>query len=254
MNLEQLIAQLEEHFPTKGLDNFKDESASTYNAGKDIQKIGYATNLTEEVIEKAKEAKVDLIITHHDAWSFITGLPKVCQNLLEAYGISHYFNHLPLDDAPFGTNQSLAKALGLKDFIQVNQEEGFYCGLVGEFETPQSFEHVREKLSSLLDEPVQAWQFHDRLIKRVHIICGAGHLTSDIQIGLDHECDLYITGEKILYTVEFAALKKFDLMVGSHTFIELLGVRGMAEMILTDNPQIQLIQLGETHLETIGFN
>ena len=47
------------------------------------------------------------MITHHDAWEFIYGLKETCKEKLFEYNISHYFNHLPLDDCDFGTNNSL---------------------------------------------------------------------------------------------------------------------------------------------------
>lgn len=33
-----------------------------------IRRVGYATNLTGEIIQRAGEAKVDFLLTHHDSW------------------------------------------------------------------------------------------------------------------------------------------------------------------------------------------
>ncbi|WP_090825556.1 hypothetical protein [Paenibacillus sp. yr247] len=40
---------------------------------------------------KRLEKKVDLIITHHDAWDFVFGMKKECHNPMKQFKISHYF-------------------------------------------------------------------------------------------------------------------------------------------------------------------
>jgi putative NIF3 family GTP cyclohydrolase 1 type 2 len=72
-----------------------------------ISKIGYATNITPDVIREAKINNVDLIVTHHDAWHFIFGLKNECHRLLKKNKINHVFVHSPLDSCDFGTNATL---------------------------------------------------------------------------------------------------------------------------------------------------
>ena len=51
--------------------------------GKNIvNTIGFSTNLTPEVVESAIQKKVELIISHHDAWDFLFGMKDVCSDLL----------------------------------------------------------------------------------------------------------------------------------------------------------------------------
>ena len=45
-----------------------------------------------------------------------------------------------------------------------------------------------------------------------------------------------------------------NLIVGSHTFIELFGVKSMAEQIREIRPELKITLIREEHLETRGIN
>lgn len=107
--------------------------------------------------------------------------------------------------------------------------------------------------SGKLGEKVQSWKFNNKDINRVFILCGAGHLTSDMKQAVDEECDLYLTGEKILYSIEYAKLNKMNLVVGSHTFIELFGVKSMAELVSDEFNDVEIVLIDEQHLEASGY-
>ena len=66
---------------------------------REINIIGYAVNLTEEIIEKARQQQIEFLVTHHDSWEFIFGLKESCSKMLEESGITHAYFHAPLDDA-----------------------------------------------------------------------------------------------------------------------------------------------------------
>ena len=245
-DLEQYIRSL---FNTSCNKKFDEESGITVRASEDIKRIGYCTNLNLHTIEGARKNDINLMITHHDAWDFIYGLKDVCREKLLKYNISHYYNHLPLDDCDFGTNNSLAKKLGLEIIEKSNEEDGFYCGRITEFQQPMSFGKLIEKLESILQEPVKAWKFKDGDIKKVGLVCGGGSITDDVKAAVDKECDVYITGEKTLYTIEYAQFKGINLIIGSHTFTEIFGVESLAKKIKERFNDIEIIQLQEEHLE-----
>lgn len=253
MNVQQIINKLIQYFDTKDKHDFYKESGITYDAGLPVSKVGYATNLTPEVIELAKENNINFILTHHDAWHFIYGLKDRCSELLKEYSISHYFNHLPLDDAEFGTNSSMARELGFNVIKKVNDVKGYMCGVIAETDNPIEFEPFVELVESKLDEKILAWDFNDRPISRIHILCGAGHLTGDMKTAVDECSDLYLTGEKILDSVEYAKLHGINLVVGSHTFVELFGVKGMSKLIGLDFPELEIVKIDEPHIEASGI-
>lgn len=113
---------------------------------REIKKVGYATNLTQEIIRKASESKIDFLLTHHDSWEFIYGLKESCNQILKEYGITHGFFHAPLDDADFGTSASLAKALGVRNCRKVMPyAEVYYGGVIGDM-SPIEFSAFAKKL------------------------------------------------------------------------------------------------------------
>ena len=135
----------------------KEEYGFSVRSGKDINRIGYSTNLTPEVVQEGIQQKVDLIVTHHDAWEFLFGMKEYCVKQLAENGIAHFFIHLPLDGADFGTGASLAKALGGRITAKTNLIEGYYCGVIAEFDGTE-LARFAASMERVLDEPVRVWQ------------------------------------------------------------------------------------------------
>ena len=245
--IEEFIVSL---FDSRNNDHFHEESGITARGKEEIKRIGYCTNLTLDTVEEAIKNNVDLIITHHDAWDFIFGLKDACQEKLLENNISHYFIHLPLDDCDFGTNNSLIEKLGLQIIEKSHIEGDFYCGRIAEFNEDVTFEELVCKLEIILKEPVKAWKFKDDVIKRVGLVCGGGGFTPDVKEAVEKNCDVYITGEKVLYTIEYAKFVEMNLIIGSHTFTELFGIESLAKKIKGKFNDIEIIKLMEEHLET----
>jgi putative NIF3 family GTP cyclohydrolase 1 type 2 len=76
VNLEQFESYIKKLFNKELLKEFDDDYGFTNKSNNSISTIGYTTNLSIETIEKAVESKVDLMITHHDAWDFIISRQK----------------------------------------------------------------------------------------------------------------------------------------------------------------------------------
>lgn len=215
-----------------------------------IQRIGYTTNLTPEVIRQAVSLGADLIVTHHDAWSFLYGMKEECHELLRKYGVHHFFVHLPLDYADFGTCPSLLRALGIDRIVQpsIHHEARSIPG-IGEFHVPLSLEELKHRMDLVLEEEVRMWKHSNKPIQRVGLVTGAGNSTFSMRDALEAGCDVYITGEKTLYTIQYAQYIGMNLIVGSHTFTEIFGVRSLISKIRELFPSIETIELKEAHVE-----
>jgi putative NIF3 family GTP cyclohydrolase 1 type 2 len=173
-----------------------------------------------------------------------------CHALLKQHHINHFFAHLPLDYADFGTCASLFKALGIDKIIQGSfHDQGRSMPGIGEFTFPLAFEELVEKVRKVLQEDVKSWKHSERLIKRIGMITGAGNSTDNIRDALNADCDVYITGEKSLYTIQYAQYAGMNLIVGSHTFTEIFGVRALAEKLKEHFADLEVIQLTEPHFE-----
>ncbi|KZE69331.1 SMS protein [Fictibacillus phosphorivorans] len=232
---------------------FKDdgEYGFTYKAEKEIEKIAYATNLTPETVEKAAESGADLFITHHDAWDFVYGMREVCVEKLKNHQISHYFTHSPLDFVEFGTSTALFEKIAIDEITSNSsfRDNKEFPG-IGIFHSALSFKELHKRLEHVLNEPVKAWENHNRPVKKVAILTGAGNNSALIRYAKEQGCDAFITGERTLYSVQYAKFVGIHLYVGSHTYTEIFGVENFAKKIQRAYPQVELIMIQEEHIES----
>ncbi|WP_271853265.1 Nif3-like dinuclear metal center hexameric protein [Planococcus maritimus] len=228
-----------------------DEYGFTNTTDGDIQKIGYATNLSIETVEMAIAQGVDLLLTHHDAWDFIYGLREACVSRLKQYNIGHFWIHAPLDFVDFGTCTSLMKMLKVDEieaYSTYSEADGELPG-IGEFTTPVEFEQLAKRMRGTLNEPVRAWKNNAQPVKRVGVLTGAGHSSALIREAAERGCDTYVTGEATLYSIQYAQYAGINLLVGSHTFTEIFGVESLAKKIAELNPGVEITELIESHFE-----
>lgn len=252
MNLKQFKQFTGDQFGPL-LETFKEDDEFGYaNFSSDIeyQKIGYATNITPEVIHQAAYNKIQMIITHHDAWPFIYGMKEKCIHLLKAYDIAHFYVHAPLDYIHFGTCNSLMQKLGIERIIQQSSyQDGAAIIGVGEYDNPISFSTLVSRMSALMGEKMINCKNSERKIKRVGVLTGAGQGTNHVKQALDLNCDVYLTGEKTLYTLQYARFINMNIIVGSHTFTEIFGVQSFVYKLKERFEYVDIMQLHEDHFE-----
>lgn len=249
MDVTYIVEKINDLFNVASEKVYFSESGITYNAGKEVKKLGYCVNLTLDTIEEAKIQGVNMMVTHHNAWDEIFGLKEACAEKLTEYGISHYYNHLPLDDCDFGTNDSLLKKINAKITERTHEWEGLYFGRVAEYDEEIEFEELVRNIEELLEEPVRYWQFNNKKIKRIGLVCGNGGPTACLKESVENECDVYITGEVDLYTIQYAKLKGINLIIGSHTFTEFFGIQSLAWRLNESIKELALVEIKEEHYE-----
>ena len=162
---------------------------------KEVKKIGFALDLTSEVISDAKEKGVDLIITHHPIIfrpmkNFTKG------NLayeLAVTGINAISAHTNFDCANGGVNDVLCELLGITNTEGVPDEE---CSVpmarIGEIE-PMSSVGFTKKVADVLGTICRIAN-SGNIIKKVAVCGGAGpddFLFTSASMG----ADAVVTGE-----------------------------------------------------------
>ncbi|MFS0862582.1 Nif3-like dinuclear metal center hexameric protein [Fredinandcohnia sp. 179-A 10B2 NHS] len=249
MDVSHIVESINGLFTIKNKEVYSSESGITYQTDKKVKRIGYCVNLTLETIEEARNRGVDMMVTHHDAWDEIYGLREACLEKLTEYGISHYYNHLPLDDCEFGTNDSLLHKLNLDIVKRTHEWEGLYFGRVAEYHKAIELNELVKDIENLLEEPVRFWRFNDKKVKRVGLVCGNGAPTACLKEAVENECDVYITGECNLYTIQYAQFKGINLIIGSHTFTEFFGIESLALKLNETLKELEVVRLIEEHDE-----
>lgn len=253
MRLADLQQYLTDLFGVEDLEKLPNEHIFRFDGVEDVHRIGCCTNLTPETVDQAVKAGVNVMITHHDAYDFMYGMKEVCLQRMQEHGISHCQFHLPLDGADdFGNNVMLAERLGARVVEKSHlEDDAFYCGRICEFDEPLTLDALKSRLEAVLEEPVRAWRNHDRPIRRIGIVTGGGLETGHVKEAVDKGCDAYITGERTLYTVEYARFAGIDLLIGSHTFTELFGVAEISRRVREHFGDVEIIRLPEEHIEAV---
>ncbi len=238
-------------FPKDTLAFFNDGNQYGFNnyIEKELNKIGYSVNLTPEIIKQANINHIDLLLTHHNVWEDYFELRDDCLRLLEEYGIIHFFNHLPLDSMPFGPTGTLANDLDLKVIDKISKIDKYAFGVVGELEEPITLLLLTEKLEKIFNHKVRIWNNNNRLVKRIGIVAGSGSDIESLFEANTLKSDVYITGEKKLKTLLYAKHIGLTIILGSHTFTELGGIRQYAKLINNEISDVEVIELKDEFLE-----
>jgi putative NIF3 family GTP cyclohydrolase 1 type 2 len=176
-------------------------------------------------------------------------MEEACIEKLKQYEMNHFWIHLPLDFVKFGTCTSLFNEIGIDTILEYSTYEEEELPGIGEYKEAIPFSNLVEKLEERMEEKVKSWKNHDKPVKRIAILTGAGNNTNLIERALEKGCDTYITGEKTLYTVQHAKFKGINLIVGSHTFTEVFGVESLARKLKERDRAIEITRLNEEHLE-----
>ena len=101
---------------------------------------------------------------------------------------------------------------------------------------------------------MKAWKNREGQVRKIGLITGAGLKTSDVKLALERGCDTYITGEKVLYTVQYAAFVGINLIVGSHTFTEIFRRAQPGGKAAELFPEISILQLPEAQMRSKGMD
>ncbi len=207
---------------------------------KDVKKIGFVLDLTEEALKYAAEKDVDLIITHHPVIfkaqkSFLKG-----NIAFEAAskGISVLSAHTCFDCADNGVNDTLCKLLGIENAVGVPSESCVVpMAKIGEISEKSSLafaETVKDKLGT----PCRMVDCGN-VIRKVAVCGGAGaeFLADAAEMG----ADAYVTGEMDHHELLLAAELGITAVLAGH--------------FETENPSMTVLKkiICEKFTETEGF-
>ena len=125
---------LNDLFGARLLDEHPDEWGITDRC-PNPSAIGYATTITPRSISAALDLGADVVVTHHDAWSFMFEQRERVYELLRQESLTHVWAHLPLDRADFGTSAALLSEAGCAEVRKPTEGEV----RIGELQEPARF-------------------------------------------------------------------------------------------------------------------
>ena len=162
----------------------------------EVHKVLMSLDITNEVVQEARELGAELIISHHPViFNPIKSLntKNVPYNLAK-FGINAICAHTNLDICPGGVNQCLAEKLLLKNlktltFVEDNKPMGF----IGEFENEMQPQEFALLVKNQLGCEGVRYTSSNRLIKKVALCGGSGGICLDDAI--KKGADAFVTGE-----------------------------------------------------------
>lgn len=200
----------------------------------EVKKAAVVLDITHEEIKKAKAIGADLIISHHPV--IFNPIKSVTRGSvpyeLVASSINALCCHTPLDIADGGTNDNLAKLLG----IEVTRTEDPILRL-GTVE-PTTAENLAGKIAKTLNTKVR-YADAGRKIEKIAICTGAG--CSLIEAA--GEIDAFITGDASHHNFLDCVQAGITLIVAGHYETEIVVVPVLVKKLQAQFPDIEIIDI-----------
>ena len=200
----------------------------------EVKKVAVVLDITHEEIKKAKAIGADLIISHHPViFNPIKSVTKGSVPYeLVASSINALCCHTPLNIADGGTNDSLAKLLG----IEVTRTEDPILRL-GTVE-PTTAENLAGKIAKTLNTKVR-YADAGRKIEKIAICTGAG--CSLIEAA--GEIDAFITGDASHHNFLDCIQAGITLIAAGHYETEIVVVPVLVKKLQAQFPDIEIIDI-----------
>lgn len=232
MKIQQWIDEFEKKVPLELQEDWDNCGIQAGRTSKELTGVIFALDLTQEVINYAKENKANLIVTHHPI--LFKGEKKITQEkivtdlVLQAIeeGFVLYAAHTNFDFVDGGVNDILAelcrvniegpleKHLDKSSFDKVSRGMGVYGSIVS-----QSFQDYAEFLKEKLEmDHIVVYGDLNRKISRVAILGGSG--MDFAEAALEKDCDAIITADVKYHDASEFVTRGLNIYDVGHYFSE----------------------------------
>ena len=239
MHAGDIASRLDEELDT---DAYADIDASPNGlqvgpADREVKRVAVAVDAAVETIERAAEAGVDLLLTHHGiVWGSIERVTdsnyRRIAPLVENE-LALYVSHLPLDG-----HQQLGNAAGLADLLDLVNRAPFgrmggeYVGQRGRLAEATPLPELVDRLDAELDtggRSVQTLEFGPETVEDVAIVTGSG--VDWLGEAVDAGADLLITGEGKQQAYHEAREAGINVVLAGHYATETFGVEALGPLL-----------------------
>lgn len=215
------------------------------NKDKDVKKVLIALDATLDVVNQAKEIKVDLIITHHPI--IYNPLKNILSNnvvyMVASSDISVISAHTNYDlSKTLGVNTYLAEILGLKNYYFVHDDQPI---VVGEYEKALEPEEFLSKVKSNLNAQIR-YTKNLKPIKTVAV--GGGTCGGLMDIVLESKADAFVTGEIKHHEFIYAYDNNLFAVDATHYATEKPAMKLLSNNLSEKFPDVQFIISGRDKL------
>jgi len=230
--LESIVHFLDEFLRIRDFPDFDGaQNGLQVEATPRVRRIGAAVDASIEVIHRAAEGGVDLLLVHHglywDGLRPLTGRSFRRVAPLIQRGVALYAAHLPLDAHPeIGNATLLARALGWTPAGPFGAFRGVHLGVRTEVELRR--DALVRQISGLVGAPVHLIPGGPEGIRRVGVVTGAG--AGMIREAASEGLDTLITGEGPHHSHADAMEFGLNVVYAGHYATETWGVQALARL------------------------
>ena len=213
------------------------------------QRAQTCLTLSKDTVGEAVERRADLVVAHHPLpfrpLNRITTQSAAGANLwaLASHGIAVYAPHTAWDSADQGINAQLAGLLEL-DALQPlipHTDPGIAhlgAGRCGDLAALHSYAEVVDKIRSQLPSARPRGFDSSRAIRKVAIACGSGG--SLLNVAIQHDVDLFLTGEATYHTCLEAEAANVSLLMVGHFASERFAMEKLAGLLQSQFPEVEI--------------
>lgn len=196
MKISDIIERLEKEFPIELACEWDNVGLLVGDRCRDVKTVVTCLDVTQDIIELAKNVEAELIISHHPVLfspiNCINGDTKSGKILMDAIEnkIAIYSAHTNCDKAENGINTRLAKMFKLKD-VEPLDADGL--GRIGNLDKPLPFCEFAKSVEDELNVKVRFCGDIKKEVERVAICSGAG--SDVIPAAIEKGADVLVTGD-----------------------------------------------------------
>nr|WP_272947631.1 Nif3-like dinuclear metal center hexameric protein [Ornithinimicrobium murale] len=202
LTLRDVVAVLERMHPLDTAQSWDRVGLVAGDLDQPVSRIHLAVDPTLAVIEEARAAGADLIITHHPL--LLRGIHSVATTTAKGVAVTEllvndialYCAHTNADVADPGVGQALADACGLTRTEALEITEGQELGRVGDLPAPTTLAEFARRLHENLPRTAGGIRVAgpaDGAVRRVAVLGGAGDSSFDAVRAAD--ADVYVTAD-----------------------------------------------------------
>lgn len=211
------------------------------NPEREVKRVLVTLDITNAVIEYAKEQGFDTVISHHPLifkgvkeLNTDNGVSARLINLAVS-DIAAMSFHTRLDAGDGGVNDALAKILELSN-IEKFGDGGL--GRIGELPFEMTAEKLAHFIKEKLNAPIVSYNGAKDRIRRLAVLGGAG--SDEIHEAASVGADAYLTGELSHHDLTDAADTKITLFAAGHHSTEFPVCAGIKRAILEHFPTVEV--------------
>lgn len=223
-----IVSFLDDYLRIDDIEDYGTNGIQVY-APPPIEKIGFTVDCRIDVVTKAVQEDMDILVCHHGLiWGGLDNITGSSYDIIKMFmdnDTALYQAHLPLDIHPeVGNNVKLAELIDAEVTESFYEDMGEEVALTAELKKERYVNEIASLLSDELNTEIIALQKNVK-VSKVGIMTGRGGdaLLDAKKRGLD----LFITGEREHSVYTKAVNNKIPIIMAGHYATETLGIKAL---------------------------